>query len=127
MPGDYNYTQQILLDAYHKGMRFAHVSVAFRERAAGRSFVSFRYPFKVLPQIVMVLVGVRPLRVFAPIGLLFVLLAFGIGAYDFADWLFADATKPILHVNIVLGSFLFGVQTLFFGLLSDLIVKQKQI
>lgn len=126
MPGDYNYTQQILLDAYHKGMRFAHVSVAFRKRETGRSFVSFKYPFKVLPQIVMVLVGVRPLRVFAPIGLFFVLLAFGIGTYDLGDWLFGDARKPILHANLVLGSFLFGVQTLFFGLLADLIVKQKR-
>ena len=75
MPGDYNYTQQILLDGYHKGLRFAHVSVAFRKRVTGRSFVSFKYPFKVLPQIVMVLIGVKPLRVFGPIGLFFVLLA----------------------------------------------------
>jgi glycosyltransferase involved in cell wall biosynthesis len=126
MPGDYNYTQQILLDAYHKGMRFAHVSVAFRERAAGRSFVSFRYPFKVLPQIVMVLVGVKPLRVFAPIGLLFVLVAMAIGTHDVVDFLFYEGDKPINHVNLVLGSFLFGVQTLFFGLLADLIVKQKR-
>ena len=29
IPGDYNYTQQILLDAYHKQMRFTHVDVSF--------------------------------------------------------------------------------------------------
>jgi glycosyltransferase involved in cell wall biosynthesis len=33
IPGDYNYTQQILLDAYHQGMRFAHVPVTFRQRS----------------------------------------------------------------------------------------------
>src|SRR5690606_15584467 len=59
MPGDYNYTQQILLDAYHKGLRFQHADVTFRSRVSGKSFVSFRYPFKVLPQILMVLVGVK--------------------------------------------------------------------
>ncbi len=125
MPGDYNYTQQILLDSFHKGMRFTHVSVAFRKRVTGHSFISFRYPFKVLPQIIMVLVGVKPLRVFGPIGLLFVLLAIGVAGFDASQWIIADTAKPITHVNITLGSFLFGVQTLFFGLLADLIVKQR--
>ncbi len=126
MPGDYNYTQQILLDSFHKGMRFTHVSVAFRKRVTGRSFISFRYPFKVLPQIIMVLVGVKPLRVFGPIGFLFILLAMGVAGFDASQWMFADAAKPITHVNITLGAFLFGVQTLFFGLLADLIVKQRR-
>ncbi len=31
LPGDYNYTQQILLNSYHIGMRFAHVDVEFRK------------------------------------------------------------------------------------------------
>ena len=61
----------LLLDAFHKGMRFAHVPVTFRERTTGRSFVSLAYPFKALPQIAMVLVGVRPMKLFAPIGLSF--------------------------------------------------------
>ncbi len=124
LPGDYNYTQQILLDAYHKGMRFAHVPVAFRKRMTGRSFVTFRYPFKVLPQIVMVLVGVKPLRVFGPIGLVFMLAAMIIFAWDFTYWLAGQQSKPAQHVNAITGLFFFGLQTLFFGLLGDLIVKR---
>jgi glycosyltransferase involved in cell wall biosynthesis len=126
LPGDYNYTQQILLDAYHKGMRFAHVPVCFRKRTTGRSFVSFRYPFKVLPQLVMVLVGVRPLRVFAPIGLTFFLLGSGITAVEIVQWLLGQTGKPVVHVNIAIGSILFGIQALFFGLIADLIVKQNR-
>jgi glycosyltransferase involved in cell wall biosynthesis len=126
LPGDYNYTQQILLDAYHKGLRFAHVPVTFRKRAAGKSFVSFKYPFKVLPQLLMVLVGVRPLRVFGPIGVLAFLLGATITGVELADWLFGDAHKPVEHVNIALGSMLFGIQSLFFGLIADLIVKQNR-
>jgi len=126
LPGDYNYTQQILLDAFHKGMRFAHVSVAFRKRETGRSFVSFRYPFKVLPQILMVLVGVRPLRVFAPLGLLFLLAGFGLGAYETTQWLLDATSKPVVHINLVQGLIFFGMQTLFFGLIADLIVKQNR-
>ena len=51
LPGDYNYTQQILIDAYAKGMRFAQVPVSFRERTTGKSFITLRYPLRVLPQI----------------------------------------------------------------------------
>lgn len=125
LPGDYNYTQQILLDAYHKGMRFAHVSVTFRKRSTGASFISWKYPLKVLPQILMVIVGVRPLRIFTPIGLAFLLLAAVVFGVELIQWLAGDASKPIRSVNLVLGSSLFGLQTLFFGVLAQLIVEMK--
>jgi hypothetical protein len=126
LPGDYNYTQQILLDAYHKGLRFAHVPVAFRARVSGKSFVSLKYPFKVLPQILRVLVGVKPLRVFGPLSLLFLVPAFLIACVEIVAWLRGDASKPIEHVNLLLGMGLFGVQTLFFGIIADLIVNQHR-
>lgn len=126
LPGDYNYTQQILLDAFHKGLRFAHVPVTFRQRVAGRSFVSLKYPFKVIPQLIMVLVGVRPLRVFGPIGLAFLLLGFGVAGVEMVQWARGLAPEPVGHVNLAMGSILFGLQTLFFGLIADLIVKQNR-
>ncbi|MBF0311384.1 MAG: glycosyltransferase family 2 protein [Magnetococcales bacterium] len=125
MPGNYNYTQQILVDSYRKGMRFAHVPVAFHKRVTGKSFISLKYPFKVLPQIFMVLVAVRPLKVFAPIGLLFLGLGLLLGGWEFVAWLSGHAEKPIVHVNAVLGLVLFGMQTLFFGVLAHLIVESR--
>jgi len=125
LPGDYNYTQQILLDGYHRGMRFAHVPVAFRKRRTGRSFISFKYPLKVLPQIVRVIVGIKPLHVFGPIGLTFLLTGTVVFLVDLAAWMRGINAKPVLHVNAVLGLSLFGLQTLFFGLLADLIVKRS--
>lgn len=126
VPGDYNYTQQIMLDAYHKGMRFTQVPVTFKKRTTGKSFISFKYPLKVLPQIIMVLVGVKPLRVFGPIGLMCVVLAMSIFATQFVMWLFEATAKPVENVNLVLGLFIFGMQTLFFGILADLIVRKTQ-
>jgi len=123
IPGDYNYTQQILLDAYHKGMRFEHCPVSFRKRVTGKSFVSLKYPAKVLPQIVMVIVGVKPMKIFAPIGLSFFFLGFSVFCTEFLIWVFGDAPKPVTHVNAVLGSILFGIQTLFFGILAQLIIS----
>ena len=126
LPGDYNYTQQILLDSYHKGMRFAHVDVEFRKRETGKSFISYKYPFKVIPQILQIVIGIKPLKFFAPIGILFVFIAAATGVYDVCDFFLGDGTKIIEHVNLLSVSFLFGVQTLFFGLLADLIVKQNR-
>lgn len=126
LPGDYNYTQQILLDAYHKGMRFTHVPVRFRKRDSGRSFVSLRYPLKVLLQILMVLCSVKPLKVFVPIGLAFLALGGTVFVVELAQYLFAEAEKPVRSVNLVLGTTLFGMQTLFFGMLAQLIVQVRR-
>jgi glycosyltransferase involved in cell wall biosynthesis len=126
LPGDYNYTQQILLDAYHKGMRFEHVPVTFRKRETGESFISLSYPFKVLSQIVLVLTGVKPMKVFAPLGLFFLGLAAIVFCWEVAIWFVGDAVKPVRSVNFVLGTGLFGMQTLFFGLLAELIVRRNR-
>ncbi len=124
LPGDYNYTQQVLLDAYHKGMRFDHVDVEFRRRETGRSFVSLRYPFKVLPQILMVLVSVRPMKVFGTIGIVFLAIAAGVFFWQLGEYFAGTSPKPVMSVNLVLGSGLFGLQSLFFGLLAELIVRR---
>jgi glycosyltransferase involved in cell wall biosynthesis len=125
IPGDYNYTQQILLDAYHKGMRFAQAPVRFRKRETGTSFVSARYPFVVLQQLLMVLVGVKPMKVFAPIGGVFLLLGTVVFSYEIVQYMVGLASKPVGNVNLVLGSVLFGVQTLFFGILAQLIIERR--
>jgi glycosyltransferase involved in cell wall biosynthesis len=125
LPGDYNYTQQVLLDAYHKGARFAHVPVAFRERTTGSSFVSLTYPFKVVPQILLMLATLRPLKVFVPIGLTFIALGTIILGWDLVQWFFGDASKPVQSPNGVIGFGLFGLQTLFFGLLGHLVIQSK--
>ncbi|MFW5728944.1 MAG: glycosyltransferase family 2 protein [Spirochaetota bacterium] len=125
LPGDYNYTQQILLDAYHKGMRFAHVPVRFRERTTGRSFVSLKYPFRVSYQILLVLAGTHPMRVFGSVGLFFLTIAFGVSVVEIVLFFAGRMPEPIVHANAVLGSLTLGLQTFFFGLLGELIVKGR--
>ena len=82
LPGDYNYTQQILLDAYHKGFQFSHVDITFRKRNSGRSFISFKYPFKVFLQILMVIVSIKPILIFMPIGLFLLFVSACIFGYE---------------------------------------------
>ena len=126
LPGDYNYTQQILLDAHHRGMRFMHVPVTFRERTSGRSFVSFRYPFKVARQILLLLVSLNPLGVFVPIGLVFMAIGTGIAIIDIVDFLRTGTGDVIRRPFGVLGFGLFGLQTVFFGLLGHLVINVRR-
>jgi hypothetical protein len=105
-------------------MRFSQVPVSFNKRETGKSFVSLKYPFKVFPQILMVLVGVKPLRVFGTLGLIFLLSGLCIFGLQFSQWLLGIAAKPVVNVNLVLGLVLFGMQTIFFGMLADLIVHK---
>ena len=123
LPGDYNYTQQILLDAYHRHLRFSHVLVTFNKRDKGKSFISLSYPFKVIPQIIQVIIGIKPLKVFGPIGWFFLSLAIFIFLFQFISYLLYHTQKPVENVNLVLGSFLFGLIILCFGFLADLVVK----
>ena len=123
LPGDYNYTQQILLDAYHRHLRFSHVLVTFNKRDTGKSFVSLSYPFKVIPQIIQVVIGIKPLKVFGPIGWFFLTLGIFVFTYQFIFYILNLTEKPVENVNLVLGSFLFGLIILCFGFLADLVVK----
>ncbi len=123
IPGCYNYTQQVLFNAYNEGLRFAQRPVAFNGRQGGKSFISFKYPFKVLPQILQVLVGIKPLKVFGYIGLFALILALTVSSINLAQWFNGTTNKPILYSNFVLGVGLFGIQTIFFGFLADMIVQ----
>lgn len=126
IPGDYNYTQQILLDAYHKGMRFAQIPVRFRKRTTGRSFVNLKYPFRVGYQILLVIAGLHPMRVFGPVGILFLSVAFLVSVVEIVLFFNGYFDRPIEHVNLVLGSLVLGLQTFFFGLLGELIVRNRK-
>ena len=126
IPGNYNYTQQILLDAYHKGMRFTHVPVSFSERTTGKSFVSYKYPFRVIPQIIMVLVSVKPMKVFGPIGFLMLGIGSAVFLVEITLWLMGITSKPTMHDNAIIGFSLFGLQTLFFGILAELIIQTRE-
>lgn len=124
IPGDYNYTQQVLLDSYLKGMKFEQVPVTFRRRESGSSFVSLVYPFKTIPQILMVLVSIKPLKVFMPMAAIFIIAAICIFLTELAMWFSGNAAKPVEHVNLLLGLGMFGLNTGFFGLLAELVVRR---
>ena len=125
IPGDYNYTQQILLDGYHKQMRFSHVDVSFNLRKSGDSFISLKYPFKVFSQLLMVLVGVKPMKVFGITGMIFLLSATIVSIFQIYNFILGLSTKPIENSNLVIILIFLGVHLISFGILAQLIIEKK--
>jgi glycosyltransferase involved in cell wall biosynthesis len=116
---DYNETQQLIMDGWSRHMRVIEVPVVFHERQTGKSFISWCYPFKVLPTIIRLFVHINPLRVFFPIGLILIALGImlGISIAINGEGFFGDITLSILIVG--------GIQIVLFGLLADLISKKR--
>lgn len=112
---DYNETQQLILDSYRKNMRIIEVPVVFYMRKTGKSFISWRYPFKVLPTILRHYVRITPFTVFMPAGLLFIFFATVVAVMRYRSGVcfFADATFSAWFVG--------GVAIMFMGLLADMV------
>lgn len=125
IPGDYNYTQQVLLDSYLKGMRFEQAPIAFRPRKSGKSFISLQYPFRVLSQLLVLMVLIRPLKIFLPLAGFFLGAGTLIGAVELGMWATGNAERPVEHVNLVLGLAMFGLNTGFFGLLAEAVARRS--
>ena len=64
--------------------------------------------------------------IFVPVGIFFLCLGGIVFVWQLSDWLLFGALRPIQNVNLVLGSLLFGLQILCFGLLAHLVVQIKR-
>jgi len=65
---NYNETQQLIIDAWRKHFRVIEVPVVFHKRKGGKSFISFKYPFKVIPTLVRLFMQSDPLKFFMILG-----------------------------------------------------------
>lgn len=117
---DYNETQQLIIDAWNKHMRIIEVPVIFHPRTTGKSFISFKYPFKVLPTLIRFLVQVNPLKIFLPLGLFFIflgLVAAGLILIFGKEALVNKITMTVLFIS--------GLQIIMLGLIADLVSNKR--
>jgi glycosyltransferase involved in cell wall biosynthesis len=119
LTSDYNETQQMIIDAWRNQLRFLEVPVVFHKREHGRSFISLKYPFKVIPNIIRLFIHSCPLKIFLPLGvvLIAVSMVFGYMFWIGKPGIFGDVAAIIL--------FLSGVQIVLFGFIADIISKKR--
>jgi len=115
MISDYNETQQLIMDASSKHMRIIETPVVFYKRETGKSFISWRYPIKVVPTIIRFFFYANPLKVFLPLGIFLIAagVALGIKIMLAGEGFFGDATISILVIG--------GIQIILFGMLADMV------
>ena len=82
MLGNYNYTQQVLIEASLLGFKFKQVPITFNKRIHGSSFVSLKYPFKVFWQIFIIYSSLKPLSTFGKLGSLLMLISVVVSSYQ---------------------------------------------
>jgi len=116
---DYNETQQLIIDAWSKHMRIIEVPVVFHPRKTGKSFISFKYPFKVLPTMFRLLVQANPLKIFLPVGFLFIFM--GLIVSVFVSLGMKNMPGKISLTILVLS----GIQIIMLGLLADLMSNKR--
>lgn len=124
--GNYNPPQQLLIDANSKYMRYAEAPSVFHPRTTGKSFVSLKYPFYVLANIFRILVYANPLKVFSTIGLVFIIFSIGYYILSQLAKIYSWDISLIFIPNLGLITIILGVQSLFFGILADLIIKKRK-
>jgi len=121
LTSDYNETQQMILDAWRNQLRFMEVPVVFHKRMHGKSFISFRYPFKVIPNIIRLFIQSCPLKIFLPIGITLMLVALVLGYF------FINGKELIFGDTSIVLFFLSGLQIVLFGFIADIISKKRAI
>lgn len=119
LTSDYNETQQMIIDAWRNQLRFMEVPVVFHKRTHGKSFISFKYPFIVFPNIFRLFIHACPLKIFLPIGI--VIMFFGF--YAFLSWLLG--LNPYIQKTSVAILMITGLQIILFGFIADIISKKR--
>lgn len=114
---DYNYTQQVLYSSYLAGLRFKQVPIQFNEREHGQSFVKLSYPFKAMFQILLLMITKNPMKSLGTISLIFLSISTAITISELSTFFLGSSPKPIMRVNLVLGTGLVGVQLLITALI----------
>lgn len=117
LTSNYNDTQQTIIDAWRNQLRYMEVPVIFLKRTSGKSFISLKYPFHVIPNIIRLFIHATPLKIFLPIGGFLILLSI-VFLYMFFNHLGPGEDTIVLL-------FLSGLQIILFGLIADIISKKR--
>lgn len=120
--GNYNPPQQLLIDAWQKHMEYTEVPTSFHSRKNGDSFVSLKYPFKVLLNIARIMVYGNPFKSFLLVGFVLFLLSIFLLGLSFILFVSSSSSESVLF-SLYLGTLflLIGVHSVFFAFITDYI------
>ncbi len=128
--GDYTYTQEMVIQAAHKGLTIAEVPITFHRRSDGDSRLIrslWSYAWRAGKIILRSYRDYKPLRAFTLLGGSILVLSGLLGVRVLLHFWTAGTVSPFFP-SAILGGILgiVGIQIIIFGLLSDMIRSQRQ-
>ena len=134
----YTYTQEVIIQASHKGLKIVEVPISFKKRRGhSRLFKSrVEYAFKTLPSLFLTCASYRPFRMFLPISLTLSLLSLALASIVFVQWPASQffSCASFLTLSAILFTFAFIIIVLAIltemnrvnrELIEDLLFRQK--
>ena len=127
---DYTYVQETIMQAVGHNLTMVEIPIEFRKREGSSRLMSgvFNYAKRAASTILRTYRDYNPLKVFASIGLLFIIAAIATGARVLVHYLQTGMVTPYLPsavLTTILG--IMGVQIFVFGLIADMLKTQRQI
>ena len=116
LPNGFSCVTTLTLSFLSNGLNVKYVPIEYKTRAGESKFHWRKDTARYLLQVVRMVMSYNPLRVFMPLGLTLLFIAFGKGVYD----LFAHDLR--ITANTIVGIFT-ALQLLAIGLLADLVVR----
>jgi len=118
MPGTYNPPQQALFDASRKGMRYMEVPAQFRKRTTGKSFIKFKYIYKVLSTLAKISFYHYCFSMFTFFGLFLLLIGSVTVAKGLYEYFFLHMPSYAPNNTLILFAMSTGILSILFGLQS---------
>jgi hypothetical protein len=116
LPAGFSCVTTLTMSFLGNGYSVKYVPIDYFPRAGRSKFHWWRDTKRYVLQVIRMVLSYSPLRVFLPLGLVFLALGFGKLLYDWLERDFALAGNTMLILFA-------GVQTIAVGLLADLVVR----
>ncbi len=120
------FASEMIIEAQKENLAITEVPIRYRTRVGHAKLYPFRDAFGILFVTIRRFLDYNPLVILLPIGLALILIGLGYGTTILIEYTNAGTVTRLAGVVLSVILILAGVQTLCFGLLSDLLLTNAQ-
>ncbi len=116
------FASEMIIDARKKSLHIVEVPVSYRQRVGQPKMKAYKDGSQILLLIVRMVRDYNPITIFFPVGVVMIVAGIGVWLTIIQEWLATHTATR--YASIIGGTMLFlgGLQIVFFGLLSDIIL-----
>ena len=120
------FASEMIIEAQKEDLAITEVPIRYRNRVGRAKLYPFRDAFGILFVTIRLFLDYNPIVILLPIGLALILIGLGYGATILIEYTNTGTVMRLAGVALSVLLILAGVQSLCFGLLSDLLLTNAQ-